>query len=73
MKIKDLYPDVITENKEYEFKIKLNPDNPVSWAKTIVGFANNGGGTLFVGVSNEGEAFGITIDEIDKRKILYQD
>ena len=70
MKIKDLYPDVITENKEYEFKIKLNPDNPINWAKTIVGFANNGGGTLFVGVSNEGEAFGITIDEIDKTKNL---
>lgn len=70
MKIKELYPDVITENKEYEFKIKLNADNPISWAKTIVGFANTEGGTIFIGVSNEGEVFGITIEEIDKTKNL---
>lgn len=70
MKIKDLYPDVITEDLEYEYKAILNPDNPVKWAKTLVGYANGDGGILFVGVSNDGEAFGIELDEIDKTKNL---
>ncbi len=70
MKIKEIYPDVIAENLSYEYKAVLNPDNPVKWAKTIVGFANDKGGTLFVGVSNNGDAFGINLEEIDKTKLL---
>lgn len=70
MKIKELYPDVITEDLEYEYKAELNPDNPVKWAKTIVGYANGKGGIMFIGVSNDGEAFGIGLDEIDKTKNL---
>lgn len=70
MKIKELYPDVITEDLDYEYKAELNPDNPVKWAKTIVGYANGKGGVMFVGVSNNGEAFGIGLDEIDKTKNL---
>ncbi len=70
MRISELYPDVITEDLDYEYKAQLNPENPVKWAKTIVGYANGKGGIMFVGVSNEGEAFGIELDEIDKTKNL---
>lgn len=70
MHIRELYPDVITEDVDYEFKSVLNPDNPVKWAKTIVGYANGNGGVMFVGVSNDGEAFGIDLDEIDMTKNL---
>lgn len=70
MKIKDLYPDAISENLNYEFKVKLNSDNPLKWAKTIIGYANDKGGTIFVGVSNDGDAFGLDLDEIDKTKLL---
>ncbi|MBQ9277560.1 MAG: putative DNA binding domain-containing protein [Lachnospiraceae bacterium] len=70
MHIKEIYPDVITEDLDYEFKAVLNPDNPVKWAKTIVGYANGNGGVMFVGVSNDGEAFGIELDELDKTKNL---
>lgn len=70
MHIRELFPDVITEDLNYENKQVLNPDNPVKWAKTIVGYANDKGGVMFVGVSNEGEAFGIGLDEIDKTKNL---
>jgi predicted HTH transcriptional regulator len=70
VKIKELYPDAITEDLEYEYKVELNPDNPIKWAKTIVGYANGKGGIIFVGVSNEGEAFGISLDDIDKIKNL---
>lgn len=48
----------------------MNPENPIKWAKTIIGYANDKGGTLFVGVSNDGEAFGIDLEEIDKTKLL---
>ena len=70
MHIREIFPDVITEDLDYEYKQILNPDNPVKWAKTIVGYANGKGGVMFVGVSNEGEAFGISLEEIDKTKNL---
>lgn len=70
MKITELYSDVITEDMRYEYKTKLNPENPVKWAKTIVGFANGDGGLLFVGVSNNREAFGLDLSEIDQTKNL---
>ena len=54
MHIREIFPDVITEDLDYEYKQILNPDNPVKWAKTIVGYANGKGGVMFVGVSNEG-------------------
>ena len=70
MKVRELYPDVISEDTEYEFKAVLNPDHPVKWAKTLVAFANGNGGLLFVGVSNDREAFGLSLDEIDQTKNL---
>ncbi len=70
MHIRELFPDVITEDLDYEYKQVLNSDNPLKWAKTIVGYANGKGGVMFVGVSNEGEAFGIGLDEIDRTKNL---
>ncbi len=70
MHIRELFPDVISEDLDYEYKTVLNSDKPIKWAKTIVGYANGKGGVMFVGVSNEGEAFGISLDEIDKTKIL---
>lgn len=70
MKISDLYPEVATEDINYEYKTVLNAEKPVKWAKTLVGYANGNGGIMFVGVSNNGEAFGIDLDEIDKTKNL---
>ena len=70
MRIMELYSDVIVEDRKYEYKAVLNPDNPVKWAKSLVGFANGDGGILFVGVSNDGEAFGIDLRDIDRMKNL---
>lgn len=70
MKINELYSDILIENSKYEFKAILNQDNPVKWAKTIVAYANGNGGYIFVGVSNERDAFGLTLEEIDKTKNL---
>lgn len=70
MRITELYPDVVAEDRKFEYKAALNLDAPVKWAKTIVGYANGDGGFLFVGVSNDGEAFGIGLDDIDRTKNL---
>lgn len=70
MKITELYPDVITEGLNYELKTVLSQDNPLKWAKTIVRFANGEGGIIFVGVNDNRDAFGLSIEEIDKMKNL---
>ena len=70
MKISELYPDVITEDLNYEYKAVLNQENPVKWAKSIIGYANDKGGIMFIGVSNDGEAFGLNLEDIDKTKNL---
>lgn len=67
MKIRELYPDVITEDTSYEYKAVLNPDSPIKWAKTLIGYANDKGGTLFVGVSNDGEALELTLKKLIKQ------
>lgn len=70
MKISELYSDVLGEDLSHEYKTELNPTNPMKWAKTIVGYANGKGGMMFVGVSNDGEAFGLSLNEIDLTKNL---
>lgn len=70
MKISEIFPEVLMEDLDYEFKQVLSEENPVKWAKTIVAYANNGGGTIFVGVSNDGDAFGLTLNDIDRAKNL---
>lgn len=70
MKISELFPEAVMEDQEYEFKSVLNQDNPIKWAKTIVAYANGKGGTIFVGVSNDGTVFGVDLEEIDRTKNL---
>jgi len=70
MKIKELFPDVISEDQSFEYKSVLNQDNPIKWAKTIVGYANSEGGIIFVGVSDDGEAFGLDLGAVDRTKNL---
>ena len=74
MKIAELFKDVITENRNYEFKAALNSKDTLSWAKTLVGFANGEGGILFIGVADDGEAFGLDLGTIDKLKtMIYEE
>ena len=70
MKINELYSDILAEDTKYEFKAILNPNEPLKWAKTIVAYANGEGGYIFVGVSDNRDAFGLSIEEIDKIKNL---
>lgn len=70
MNIKDVFDNVLVRNREFEFKAKLSIKDPVKWAKTIVGYANTEGGIIFIGVSNNGEVFGLDLKEIDETKSL---
>ena len=71
-KIGELVETLDLENKECEYKLKLEAgDNKVEkWAKTLVGFANTYGGYMFVGVSDGGFAVGLTREEVDQTKNL---
>ncbi|MCI2111612.1 MAG: ATP-binding protein [Bacilli bacterium] len=75
MKIRSLFPEVDFENEEFEYKAKLENDKQSEkWGKTLVGYANENGGEMFVGVSNDGEAFGLSFEEIDKyRQQIYRE
>ena len=69
--LKDL--SLSLEGKEYEFKVELNKEKPLSWLKTVAAFANDGGGVLFIGVTNEGYAKGFKSEEADKVQIYFCD
>ena len=53
MYLEELIGTVELENKEIEYKAKLNRDDVVSWLKTVCGFANSSGGVFFIGVEDK--------------------
>ncbi len=72
MYLKDIYPNFKSENKYFECKTKLNEDKPLNWLKTVVGFANAKGGTMFIGVEPEDyRLIGLSDHDLDKEKMLF--
>jgi ATP-dependent DNA helicase RecG len=53
MILNDIAPGSYTETTKYEFKSRLDANQPIKWVKTIAGFANVAGGTMFIGVENK--------------------
>lgn len=72
MHIHELFEDVFFEDMDFEFKKRLDNKNTEGWSKTLAGFANNDGGIMFVGVDDDGNVQGLTINEIDQTKLLIQ-
>ncbi|MBP5216859.1 MAG: putative DNA binding domain-containing protein [Bacilli bacterium] len=65
MTLMDLFPEQEFETREIEAKAILS-DDIQSWVKTIAGFANAKGGTLYIGVKNGSfELVGFEHDEVD--------
>ena len=60
------------ENKEIEFKLKLENDQEKieKWLKTFAAYSNSDGGYIYVGVNNDGIAIGISRNEVDEYKNL---
>ena len=63
----------IFEDIESEYKIMLNRDDVEGWMKSFVGFANCSGGTLFIGVHDNGYAVGIPNKKIDSETRYIND
>lgn len=51
--------ELIAECTTYDFKQMLEEKRPKSWLKSVSAFANGVGGSLFFGVSDEGEIVGL--------------
>ena len=53
MFLEDILGHVQLENEDLECKGRLDRDNTLGWLKTISGFSNAKGGTMFIGVENK--------------------
>lgn len=51
--IEELVHDGGMEGYKIEYKERLNHDDVVGWLKTIAGFANAEGGSVYVGVNDK--------------------
>lgn len=61
------------ENKKIEFKVELNKNKPIGWLKTVVGYANDRGGIIYIGVSDEGYPKGFYRKETDEIQLYMVD
>ena len=72
MTLEEIYPNYKIENLEYECKSILNRDNTLDWLKTVCGFSNAKGGSLFLGVENgTNKLIGYDLKSADKEKIYF--
>ena len=71
MNLSDLLKKDIFEDRKNEWKQRLNEEDPLSWLKSVAGFANGNGGTLYIGVKDDGTLCGFTQDEIDHEMRLF--
>lgn len=51
--------DFVSECTAYDFKLKLEEKKPKSWLKSVSAFANGIGGSLLLGVDNDGSIKGL--------------
>ena len=50
---------LIAECTAYDFKLMLEEKKPKSWLKSVSAFANGSGGSLFLGIDNDGNVKGL--------------
>lgn len=70
MKIETIISGTEFENLQVDYKICLEKDKPISWVKSLVAFANCGGGFLAIGVSNSRDVVGLSHSDVDDSKEL---
>lgn len=51
--------ELISECTEYDFKLMLEERRPKSWLKSVSAFANGLGGSLFLGIDDDGSVKGV--------------
>lgn len=69
MFLEEIEKDISLENDTIEFKVKLNKEEPLNFLKTIAGFANSKGGTLYIGVEDKtNKLIGFNKKEVDSER-----
>jgi predicted HTH transcriptional regulator len=72
MVLSDILKDFRGEDSHYEVKVRLNRKDPLSWLKTIDGFANGKGGTLIIGAADKTyELQGFDLKAADDEKLYF--
>ena len=72
MYLEEIVKTNILENSEFECKGKLDRNNIVGWLKTIAGFANANGGTLYVGVEDKtNKLIGFSRKDVDSERNYF--
>ena len=67
MFLEELLNNTVFENGEIECKQILNKDNIEGWIKTIAGFANASGGTMYIGVDDKtNKLIGFTVRDKER-------
>lgn len=69
--IREFINDVEFEGKEIEFKLRFSEKDDESWCKTIAAFANTIGGSMFLGVDNDGFVQGFKRTDLDKLVLKF--
>ena len=64
--------DLIGETSQYDKKQMLEEKKPKSWLKSVSAFANEFGGVLVFGISDNGEIVGLENPEHDAEVISEQ-
>ncbi len=61
--------ELIAECTDYDYKVSVETKKPRSWLKTVSAFANGVGGSLFFGISDEGNVIGLKNIKEDSERI----
>lgn len=70
MYLQDVYQNYNVEDENNECKAKLDRDNSLGWLKTVCGFANNKGGSFFLGVEDKtNKLIGYDSSAVDSEKL----
>jgi len=56
--------EIISRGEDSKHQFKANITNEQSWAEELVAFSNSGGGTLLIGVSDDGSFAGLTHEDM---------
>ena len=69
MYLEELLNKDILEDDKIECKQSLNRTDILDWLKTIAGFSNADGGTMYIGVAdNTNKLIGFSKEEVDGEK-----
>lgn len=69
--IREYITDIEFEGKEIEFKLRFSDRDDESWCKTVAAFANTIGGSMFLGVDNDGFVQGFKKTDLDKLVLKF--